>query len=508
MIGLFTKAKNAIKAVLGNQIATRLTDPNFYGALQFLPNPDIVLRQLGQNQKAYDAIMLDPHVLGELRPMRANILTKKWRILPGGDKPEDKAAFELAQKVYGRPPVPTSAGSPGMGWSDVFWNMQTAILRGQRIHEVVWGIEDGLQVPQMVIDRPGHRFTYGILNELRLLTQEHRVVGVPVDNYKFLVSRHMPDYDNPYGVALLSACFWPYTFKHNGFRFFTKFCEKYGIPWAIGKYPAGTGQAQINALADGLAAMVEDAVAAIPEGGAVELIESGSTGGQLPQERLIEVCNAEMSKALNSQTLATEIKGQGSYAAAQTHRDREQDNGAADRKIIEATNNQLLVWMTELNFTGAAPPTFEFYDEAEARQDWADVLDVARNYLPVPASFAYQQLQIPQPVDGEPVLPKQPAPAAPNLGANPSKSDFSAPSDPASPVGDYTRQLTKLNADPLKNWLDAIRKNLDAAESLQDFQDRLLQMYGDLPGDDMTKVMALAYSVSDLAGRFDVEQGD
>lgn len=508
MIGLFTKAKNATKGILGSQIATRLTDPNFYGALQFLPNPDVILRQLGQSQKAFDAIMLDPHVLGELRPMRANILTKKWRILPGGDKPEDMLAFELAKKVYGRPPVPTSTDSPGMGWSDVFWNMQTAILRGQRIHEVVWGIEDGLQVPQMVIDRPNHRFTYGTSNELRLLTQEHRVVGIPVDDYKFLVSRHMPDYDNPYGVALLSACFWPYTFKHNGFRFFTKFCEKYGIPWAIGKYPAGTAQAQINALADSLAAMVEDAVAAIPDSGAVELIQAGATGSQLPQERLIDVCNAEMSKAINSQTLASEITGAGSYAAAQTHRDREQDNGAADRKIIEATNNQLLVWMTELNFTGAMPPTFEFYDEAQARQDWADVLNTVRNYLDIPAAFAYQQLQIPQPVDGEPVLPKQPATAAPNLGATPSKSDFSALTDPVSPVGDYTRQLTKLNADPLKNWLEVIRKNLDEAKSLHDFQDSLLQMYGDLPSGEMTKIMALAYSVSDLAGRFDVEQGN
>jgi len=280
--------------------------------------------------------------------------------------------------------------------------MQEAVLRGQRIHEVVWELVDGLQVPVQVLDRPNHRFVYGIENELRLLNQESRVIGVPVNPYKFLVSRHMPHYDNPYGVALLSSCFWPYTFKHNGFRFFVKFCEKYGIPWAIGKYPPGTAQKQIDELADSLARMAEDAIAAIPNSGQVELIESieSTSLRRLPQERLVQVCNAEISKCLSSQTLATEITGQ-SHAAAQIHRGREQANGAADRKNIEETNNELLAWITELNFTGAAQPRFEFYEELGARKDWLDVFSVTRDFLDVPVKFAHEQLQIPMPQKDE-----------------------------------------------------------------------------------------------------------
>ncbi|MGZ8954923.1 MAG: phage portal protein family protein [Methylovulum sp.] len=395
---MFDVLKKAGKKLLGTEIASRTSDPNFYGVLQFLPNPDTILRKMGKSQEVFDAIVADAHVIGELRPMRANIIAHKWRILPGGDRLEDLRAFELAQKVYRQRPA------PGMGWPDVFWTMQEAVLRGQRIHEVVWELVDGLQVPVQVLDRPNHRFIYGIENELRLLNQENRVVGVPVDPYKFLVSRHMPSYDNPYGVALLSSCFWPYTFKHNGFRYFTKFCEKYGIPWAVGKYPAGTAQTQIDALADGLARMVEDAIAAIPDSGKVELIESNSSSKQLPQERLIQVCNAEMSKCLSSQTLATEINGQGSFAAAQTHREREQENGAADRKIVEASNNQLLAWLTELNFAGAAQPRFEFYRESEARKDWIDVFSVTRDFLDVPVKFAHERLQIPMPQKDEAVL--------------------------------------------------------------------------------------------------------
>ena len=512
MINIFKKGVNSVKKLLlGSEIATRHSDPNFYATLQMLPNPDVILRKIGKSQEVYAAIIQDAHVIGELRPMRANIITKNWHILPGSDNPADKRAFELAQKVFSRPPVPATESSPGMGWPDVFWNMQEAILRGQRIHEIVWNVEDGMMVPSLVLDRPNRRFIYGLENELRLLTRENMTEGIPVDNYKFLVSRHMPSFDNPYGVALLSSCFWPYTFKHNGFRYFTKFCEKYGIPWAVGKYPAGTSQSQIDALADGLAAMVEDAIAAIPDAGKVELLEAGSAASQLPQERLIQVCNSEMSKALNSQTLATEINGQGSRAAAETHRRREQETGAADEKIIESTINQLLVWLTELNFMGSTAPKFEFYDEAEARKDWVEVFTGARDFLNIPVSFAHQQLQIPMAVDGEAVLPKSVPVAPPALPSNFSRIDFSAAdnADP-SPVTDYANQLAGLAADPLRQWLDIIRKKLDDAiingVSYVDFQAQLMESYGDLPNDDFVKVMELAFSTADLAGRNDVDQ--
>ncbi len=507
---MFDLVKKGIKKLLGTEIATRTTDPNFYGTLHFLPNPDTILRKMGKSQEVFDAIIQDAHVIGELRPMRANIITKNWRILPGGDKPDDMRAFELAQSVFNRPPVPATESSPGMGWTDVFWNMQQAILRGQRIHEVVWGLQDGLQVPVSLIDRPNRRFVYGLNNELRLLTREQMIEGVPVDNYKFLVARHMPSFDNPYGVALLSSCFWPYTFKHNGFRYFTKFCEKYGLPWAVGKYPAGTSQAQIDELADSLARMVEDAVAAIPDAGSVELIETGTTASTLPQERLIQICNAEMSKAINSQTLATEINGQGSRAAAETHRGREQENGAADQKLIESPCNQLLIWMTELNFAGAAAPKFEFYDEAEARKDWVEVFEGARQFLDVPVKFAHDSLQIPEPVDGEAVLPRSVAPTVlpPGAGGDSNPSDFAAGTegDP-SPVTDYANQLSVDAAGSIKQLTDVLRNKANNAKSLEALRDDLLNSYGDMPSDDLVKVMQFSFAAAELAGRFDVSEG-
>jgi phage gp29-like protein len=317
----------------------------------------------------------------------------------------------------------------------------------------------------------------------------------------------MASFDNPYGVALLSCCFWAYTFKHNGFRFFVKFCEKYGIPWAIGKYPAGTSVEQQNVLANSLARMVEDAVAAIPDGGEVQLIESGSAGQTLPQERLIDLCNREMSKALTSQTLATEIQGTGSYAASKTHRDREQDVNKSDRQMDMDSMNALLSWVTEINFANAKPPKFEFYSESEARKDWVDVFEGARGYLDIPVSFAYSQLQIPVPVDGEAVLPGAVAKPATTVGqfSRDAINRVSTDNDP-SPVTDYTAQLASNAQIHVDKWLAVIKTRADKTEDLHTFQEELLTMYDTLSSEGFTNEMALAFAAAELAGRYDVQQ--
>lgn len=390
--------KKANKSNLAREIATRQTDPKFYSALNVLPNPDTVLRKLGRSDEAFDAIVSDAHVIGELRAVRSALLGYEWRLEAGGEASADLRAMELCERFMDQRPA------PGLRWPDTIWNMAQAVFRGYQVHEVVWRREGQYLMPGTVLDRPNRRFIWDTDNRLRLTTRSNMMPGEELGPYKWLITRHMPSHDNPYGVALYSSCFWPYTFKHSGFRYFVKFCEKYGIPWAIGRYPEGTPKEQQDALADGLATMIEDAVAAIPDGGKVELIEASSSG-QLVHERLVDLCNREMSKALTSQTLATEIQGDGSRAASETHREREVAVNESDRTIVADTMNELLGWITKLNIPGARPPTFEFFEEANARQEWVEVFDRARGFMAIPTKFAHERLQIPQPFDGEDVLP-------------------------------------------------------------------------------------------------------
>lgn len=496
--------KKASKTNLAREIATRHTDPQFYSALTVLPNPDTVLRKLGKSDEAFDAITSDAHVIGELRSVRSALLGYEWRIEAGGELPADVRALELGERFMEQRPA------PGLRWPDVIWNMAQAVFRGYQVHEVVWKREGQFLVPASVLDRPGRRFNWDTENKLRLITRENMMPGEELGPYKWLVTRHMPSHDNPYGVALFSSCFWPYTFKHSGFRYFVKFCEKYGIPWAVGKYPEGTPKDQQDALADALAQMIEDAVAAIPDNGKVELIEASSSG-QLVHERLLHICNAEMSKALTSQTLATEIQGQGSRAAAETHRGREMAVNESDRAIIEDTMNELLGWITELNIPGARPPRFEFYDEAEARQDWVEVLDKARTYIKVPAWFAHERLQIPQPQEDEEVLPSS--------GGGASLMEFAAPGTgsalPAQAVIDIEDQtlldgaLEALRNDDLdaqaRALLAPIVAKLNSEEDPEAFLGWLAEQFPDADAGALEEKLAQMIWAAQMWGRINGE---
>jgi phage gp29-like protein len=63
-------------------------------------------------------------------------------------------------------------------------------------------------------------------------------------------------FDNPYGFADLSLCFWPVTFKKAGWSFWMRFSEKYGTPWVVGRHPRGQDQAHIGPLLHSLEQMV------------------------------------------------------------------------------------------------------------------------------------------------------------------------------------------------------------------------------------------------------------
>lgn len=319
------------------------------------------------------------------------------------------------------------------------------------------------------------------------------VEGVPLGDMKWLLTRHMASFDNPYGVAVFSACFWPYVFKHSGVKFFAKFCEKYGIPWAIGKYPAGTPDHEQNELANKLAQMVEDGVAAIPEDGSVELLEHRQSG-QLVHERLVNLCNRELSKAITSQTLATDLTDVGARAASQTHREREISVNQSDRAIIEHSMNQLLQWTTELNVANAMPPTFQFFEEASANIEMVEMLSGARDIVPLSKKEVYDRLQLSEPEDDDDTLdtnvprgssvPPTEFSRCPHCG---SPHDFAQADD--DPISAFVAAAATMADDAMQLLPEPARQLLEEIEesggTLADFQERLSELW---PAIDETRV--------------------
>jgi phage gp29-like protein len=474
------------------EIVSRSNDPKFFSVLDVLPNPDPILRKIGKRDDVFDAVGADAHVMGEKRSIRAALLKFEYRLVPGGEQAADKAAFELCSRILEQRPA------PGMRWHDVIWNMEQAAFLGFRVHEIEWAREGSLIVPTLLADKPNRRFAFGMKNELRYFTRENMFQGLEADAFRFLLTRHMPSHDNPYGEALYSSCFWPYTFKHAGLKFFVKFCEKYGFPWPIGKYPEGTQQKDQEALAEALQKMVQDAVAVVPQGNDVEMLNQSQTGNTA-HESLIHLCNAELSKALTSQTLTTEVGDSGSRALGDVHREKELTVSEADREMVQDTFNEFFSWITLINFAGAAAPRFEFFNEAEARKDWVDVLDKATTMIDVPVAFAHEVMQIPMPKEGEEIIARrQPAPTNPFQ-----PKEFAAAPKPG--TNEFSNQTladqAARQADELIQQLpEKVRKLLDEVSTLEEFRQKLPGLYPEFNDIQLGELTAAALMTGVLDG--------
>lgn len=412
---------------LGKAVATPESDPQrFFGSMLALPNPDPILRAMGRADPVYHSIMIDAHVIGEIRSIRGSFRSYKYRLNVGKDgDSKSAAAMELCANWMAQ-----QAPNGITDWLEVMWQMTSCVLTGYRTHELVWELVNGNYLPTSVIDRPGRRFHFDV-NGAPLLLSKGVWQGANVEPYQFVISRHMPTHDNPYGIALLSSCFWPWTFKTGGWRYFVKYCERHGLPWPIGRYPAGTSDKEQDDFADALGNMLEAGYVVMQEGNGVELLVPNSSGsGNLPQQNLISLCNREMSKALTSQAMVGEQLDVGARAAADTAKERQGEVHDSDRDIAAASMAQIFKWITLFNFgDGVAPPTLEFFKQEAAGKGRAETYQIAANMGAKPSRKAMlDELDIPPAEDdADALLPAlKGVPVKTPTGETPPAVDFSA----------------------------------------------------------------------------------
>lgn len=518
-----------VKGVFRNQpLAGPDTDPFVWlTAMKALPNPDPILRSMGEADTVYASILADAHVMGEVRSVRGSFRSHDYRIVAGDeDEAQSQAAAELCtQWMASTPPNPVA------DWLEVMWQMAAAIFTGYRVHEVVWDVVGGKWLPVLVVDRASRRFRFD-LNAQPLLISRGNMLGDPVPPECFVISRHMPTAGNPYGLALLSSCFWPWTFKTGGWQYFYKFCERHGLPWPIGRYPQGTNDHDINLLGQALETMLNSGYAAVQEGNGVELlVPNYSGGGALPQERLIQLCNREMSKALTSQAMIGEQLDVGAKAAAETAKDRQAEVHDSDRDIAAAGMNQIFASITKFNFgEDVSPPKLEFFKKSVAGLERAQVYRIVADMGAMPSRTAMlEELDIPQAEDPTDALQPRKTPGADALNGGAVKVPEQAPDANA----DYARGLQTLQWGAVPGYRfakeagltedDAITLAAGAADqiiedtmiqpvaamlasfeaegkTLHEFRDALVDLVGNVNDQDLRELVEISLTYSALRG--------
>lgn len=334
---------------LGQHIATRLRAGDLGGLFGLLPNPDPILRRMNRSIETYSDLLVDPLVKGGRRRRRAAVVAME-------------RGFERGEAT-GRLVRNLQAVLGELNLSELIRGLVDGAMFGYAVAEVIWGRVGALTVPVQVMCKPQQWFGFDPETQALRFKPAGSLKGEAVPERKFIVVGSGRTYANPYGEADLASCFWPVAFKRGGLRFWSTFTEKYGSPWAVGKQPRGSSQAEADALADKLAAMIQDAVAVIPDDSSVELLTVNTAANAELYEKLLMYCSREVSIALLGNNQSVEM--QSNKASATAAAGVEAELRDADAEMVADGLNQLVRWICQVNWPSAQPPRYEFWEQEE-----------------------------------------------------------------------------------------------------------------------------------------------
>lgn len=479
------------KTSLTEEIATRKGAIDFYSLGMYLPNPDPVLKKQGKDITVYNELLVDAHLGGCVTSRKSGVLSLEWSIDRGKAKSRQAKLIEDVFK--------------NLDIEQIISEILNAPLFGYQVMEVIWENVGNYILPKAIVGKPQEWFVFGEDNELRLRTKAN-YNGEPVAEKKFLVVQHEATYKNPYGFPILSRCFWPITFKRGGIKFWVIFSEKYGMPFLVGKHPRGTAQSETDKLADMLEAMVQDAIAVIPDDSSVEIIESANKGASADiYAKLLEFCKSEVSIAILGQNLTTEIKG-GSYAAAQSHMQVRKDIINADKKLVEKTFNKLIKWIAELNFNSSDLPVFSMWEEEDVDKDLAErdeKLTASLEKSGLRLSKRYYQKSYG--LEDEDIEASNQQSAASQQQFAERVSDNPFPDQQA-----LDNAIDSISPEQLQAQMEGVLKPIidliQEGNNYDEVMEKLIETYPDMDTKAIEKMLARAIFVSELWGRLNADK--
>lgn len=354
-------SKSLMQSPVGDHFATRTRANDFVRLMRTLPDPDPVLRKMGRDITALQELLTDSHLESVWSVRCSAVSGSEWFLSAGGDGRREQEAVDAFTEELSALDLPR-----------IMEEMMDAVAYGYAPLEIIWQPSGSRWGIADIVGKPPQWFTFDKDN--RLVFRSGVIGTEDLPENRFLLVRHRPSYANPFGVKVFSKCFWPVTFKKNGFRWWTVFVEKYGGAFLYGKYPNNASEQYKAELLEALERMIADAVAIAPEGAEITIESLANKGGVgNVHAEYIAAANAEISKAILGQTLTTEIGDKGSYAAAKAHNLIREDLAAADRRRVASAFDRLAAVYTYYNFgADVSPPRFQFVQDEDLQADRAD----------------------------------------------------------------------------------------------------------------------------------------
>ncbi|MFN3985728.1 MAG: DUF935 domain-containing protein [Rhodocyclaceae bacterium] len=343
-------------------------------------------------------------------------------------------------------------------------------------------------------------------------------------------------------AGLFRACLWPFLYKSYAIGDFAEFLETYGLPIILGKYMAGATGDEKASLLRAVSALGHDARAIMPDGMSIELMKVQGGGEGSHHLNMVGWADAAQSKAILGQVLSSEAKATGmGSGVADLHREVRRDILEADARQLAGTLTRDLVYpLVVLNGGGVESyrrcPRWVFdLGEADDIGLYAEALPKLVGVgFKIPRVWAHGKLRVPEPDGQEDVLeiPRPEfvsAPAFRDQGdRKPVNNDQAATRarwrraavaalsaarpagmadiDPADQIAPRLARETQPEVDA---WLKVVEQLLDDNPELSpsEVQARLLELFGDLPTDDLVELMTQGFILAELVGMDEVSDG-
>lgn len=387
------------------------TDPDiFYGWLDYLENPDPIIRyeSNGQGIALYDEVDRDDRAGAVLEARYDAVAGEDFEMQPASTSQRDKLIAQFVEDNFRAINLPAAT-------KDIL----QSILYGYYGLEIMWSQDPTGQVKVALLKgRHPRRLLFDQEGNIRIRTKKDQLKGELVPDEKFIVLTYGST-ENPYGKGLGRRLWWCVWFKKNGIKFWAVFLEKFGQPTVVGKYPQGANSDQQAEVKRATELVQAKTGVIIPEGFALDLLEA-SRAGNASYEQMVQRMDTAITITVRKQNLTTEVTG-GSRAASETHDTVEHRTTKMDAsEVADLYNATLVKWLVDYNFAGVKEyPKLRFITEKEEvkkEEAETDAILITQMGLNVSAAFIAEKYNVK--TDGPPrFLTQSTVPSALTVGA-------------------------------------------------------------------------------------------
>lgn len=483
-----------------------LTPPKLAAILKSAEEGDIIQ----QCYLAEDLEEKNGHLYAELFKRKMALTTVDFEVQPprnaSAQEQKDAAAIQDILKDIEQ-------------WSGLLFDMADGILKGFSNLEFTLPKYRDFYIPDNFQHREAAWFQLSPDDQDELRLRNQTAQGEALEPIGWIQHRHRAKSGYVARSGLVRQLAWPHIFGTYSVRDFAEFLEIYGLPIRIGKYPTGASANEKKRLMQAVMSIGHNAGGIMPKGMEMDFQEAAKGGGD-PFMKMTGWSERTISKTILGQTLSADAGDKGSHALGAVHNEVRMDIRDHDLGQLAGTLNRDIVRplymlngksyrgdprrMPRIVFDTQEPEDLKLFSESLPA-----LVDIG---MAIPEDYAHEKLRIPKAEKGQRVLsraqsPAKDAPAALTaLAALKGQHSHEHDEDVADK---YAAQLKATIGNTFDDtFLAPLFSALENADNYDDFLDGLAALEGKIPTQQFQQIMQQGLMAAEMAGRYDVSQGN